>query len=168
MKYANLFKSGFIGKVEMKNRLVMAPMGTPALTGFKGTFSDRLMDYYERRAIGGIGLIITGVSLINSKVEPWEASGEPSLVTFDELWKVQKFHSIDRENSRPRDQSLRAIDRRLWAGLAQKNPRSSRYAGPGAVAGGLPWRPEIMAREITLEEIETLIKSFGRASLVAR
>jgi 2-enoate reductase len=168
MKYPNLFNPGHIGNLEIKNRLVMAPMGTPAMTGFRGTFSDRLLDYYERRAIGGVGLIITGVSLINSKVEPWEAGGEPSLITFDQPWKVRNFLPL---TERIHDQGAKVFAQ-LTAGFGRVLPKRivnrSRVQplAPSRVAAF--WRPEIMAREMTREEIETLIASFGQAALIAR
>ncbi|MEW5912561.1 MAG: FAD-dependent oxidoreductase [Thermodesulfobacteriota bacterium] len=168
MKYPNLFKPGRIGKVETKNRLVMAPMGTPAMTGFRGTFSDRLLDYYERRAIGGIGLIITGVNLINSKVEPWEAGGEPSLVTFDEPWKVRNFLQL---TERIHDQGTKVFAQ-LTAGFGRVLPKrilsrpGVQPLAPSPVAAF--WRPEITAREMTREEIETLVKSFGQAARIAQ
>lgn len=53
-----------IGNVEIKNRVVMAPM----LMGF-GTFNgdatEQMMAYYEERAKGGTGLIITEITRVN-------------------------------------------------------------------------------------------------------
>ncbi|MCC6972231.1 MAG: hypothetical protein IT434_18615, partial [Phycisphaerales bacterium] len=60
-RYSFLFQPGRIGSAAIKNRFVMAPMGIGALTGFDGLFSERAMDYYEARARGGVGLIITTV-----------------------------------------------------------------------------------------------------------
>lgn len=168
MHYPHLFKPGRIGKLVVKNRLVMAPMGTPALTGWRGTYSDRLMDYYERRAQGGIGLIITGVNLINSKVEPWEAGGEPSLVTFDAVWKARNFLQL---TERVHDHGAK-IFAQLTAGFGRVLPKrilnrpGVEPMAPSPVAAF--WRPEIMARQMRLEEIQALVDSFGRAALVAQ
>ena len=52
-----LFKPGKIGKVELKNRVIMAPMGTHWSTD--GYATQRHIDYYIERAKGGIGLITT-------------------------------------------------------------------------------------------------------------
>lgn len=66
MKYEKLFTPIKIGNVEIKNRIAMAPM----LMGF-GQFDGRttpmLMDYYEERAKGGTGLIITEITRVNDK-----------------------------------------------------------------------------------------------------
>ncbi len=168
MLYPRLFQPGRIGDLVVKNRLVMAPMGTPAMTGWRGTFSDRLMDYYERRAQGGIGLIITGVNLVNSKVEPWEAAGEPSLVTFDEPWKVRNFIQL---TERVHDHGAK-IFAQLTAGFGRVLPKrilSRPEAEPLAPSPMATfWRPDIMARAMRVEEIKILVDSFGRAAQVAQ
>jgi len=52
-------------KMELKNRICMAPMGQPFNTKEDGSMntdytpSQNLLDYYARRAMGGVGLIIT-------------------------------------------------------------------------------------------------------------
>ena len=66
MKYEKLFTPIKIGNVEIKNRICMAPM----LMGFgqiDGKATDQLMDYYEERAKGGTGLIVTEITRINDR-----------------------------------------------------------------------------------------------------
>ena len=55
-----LFEAGKIGKIVIKNRIVMAPMDIPGLKEADGRLSQRAIDYYVARAKGGVGLIITG------------------------------------------------------------------------------------------------------------
>lgn len=55
-----LFEKAYIGNLELKNRVVMPPMGTTADPD--GGFSQQSVDYYAERAKGGVGLIITGYS----------------------------------------------------------------------------------------------------------
>ena len=55
-----LFEPGRIGKLELKNRFYMAPMGPSGMTDADGAFMETAVDYYSRRARGGVGLIITG------------------------------------------------------------------------------------------------------------
>ncbi|MFC1981499.1 FAD-dependent oxidoreductase [Chloroflexota bacterium] len=52
-----LFQPGRIGTLEIRNRLIMAPMGTHAHNE-DGSISDRMIDYYVERARGGVGLIM--------------------------------------------------------------------------------------------------------------
>src|SRR4030067_3820958 len=72
----NLFKQGKIGKLEIKNRIVMAPMGTTGLVDLDGRYSQRGIDYFVARAKGGVGLIETGLMVVDVEIEkrawgPW-------------------------------------------------------------------------------------------------
>lgn len=64
MHYENIFKEGKIGNLTLKNRIVMPPMGTN-LAGPEGEVTDELIAYYEERAKGGTGLIITEFTCID-------------------------------------------------------------------------------------------------------
>lgn len=64
MEYPNLFQPGRIGTVSVRNRLVMAPMGTNFATE-SGAVTDQLVEYYGARAAGGTGLIFTGVAAVD-------------------------------------------------------------------------------------------------------
>ncbi|MEG1647010.1 MAG: hypothetical protein RR374_06565, partial [Clostridia bacterium] len=66
MQYKNLFLEGKIGNVTLKNRVVMSPMMLGFGT-FNGTATEDLINYYEERAKGGVGLIITEITRINDK-----------------------------------------------------------------------------------------------------
>ena len=52
-----LFTPIKIGSMEVKNRIVMAPMTTNWAPD-DGTISQKMIDYWEARAKGGVGLII--------------------------------------------------------------------------------------------------------------
>ncbi len=67
--YNKLFEAGSIGKVTMKNRLVMSPMGC-GLANLDGTPSEDMIAFYEARAIGGAGLIIPEITRINEVTGP--------------------------------------------------------------------------------------------------
>lgn len=54
---SELFRPSKIGSMQLANRVVMAPMYTQ-LADESGTVSDRLCAYYDRRAGGGMSLII--------------------------------------------------------------------------------------------------------------
>lgn len=59
MNYDALFTPFKIGRMEVKNRIVMSPMGT-LMANRDGTFSENEIAYYEERARGGTGMIICG------------------------------------------------------------------------------------------------------------
>lgn len=66
MEYKKLFSPIKIGGVEIKNRICMAPM-LMDFGQFDGRTTEQLMDYYEERAKGGTGLIITEITRVNDK-----------------------------------------------------------------------------------------------------
>lgn len=64
MSYDMLFSPMKIGNVEIKNRIVMAPM-CMGFGQYNGCATKTMMDYYEERAKGGVGLIFTEITRIN-------------------------------------------------------------------------------------------------------
>ena len=66
MNYEMLFSPMKIGNCEIKNRIVMSPM-LMGFGQFDGCATEQMMDYYEERAKGGTGLIITEICRINDK-----------------------------------------------------------------------------------------------------
>jgi 2-enoate reductase len=171
-KYLHLFQPGRIGSVELRNRIVMAPMGTTgALVGYNGTFSDRSIAYYERRARGETGLIITGLNLVSTKIDPWEIDGVNISISFDSFWKVPNFLQL---TERVHDFGTK-IFAQLTAGwgrvfpgsLAERAARNGfRFIAPSTMP--LYWKPEIMARGMATEEVDDLVATIARAALIAK
>ncbi len=64
----NLFKPGQIGKLKLKNRLVMAAMGMRGLVEPDGRLSERAIHYLAARAAGGTGLITTGLTYVDVEI----------------------------------------------------------------------------------------------------
>ncbi|MDZ5725549.1 FAD-dependent oxidoreductase [Acetobacterium sp. K1/6] len=62
--YEKLFLEGTIGKLKLKNRLVMSPMGI-GLAELDGSPTQEMIAFYEARAIGGAGLIIPEITRVN-------------------------------------------------------------------------------------------------------
>ena len=58
MSYTKLFEKGYIGNVEIRNRVAMTAMGN-GLASCNGEASPELIRFYEDRAKGGCGLIFT-------------------------------------------------------------------------------------------------------------
>jgi 2,4-dienoyl-CoA reductase-like NADH-dependent reductase (Old Yellow Enzyme family) len=61
--YRHLVSPIRIGSMALRNRLVMAPMGVEIVDD-DGTANEAIVAYYEERARGGVGLIITEVCAI--------------------------------------------------------------------------------------------------------
>ena len=166
--YHCLLKPGNIGSVQIKNRLAMAPMGVGSLIGFDGLYSERAMDFYEHRAAGGIGLIITGASLATHKYEPWQRNGISILPTFDNPLKVANYKDF---TERIHDHGTK-IFVQLTAGWGRvyrtRMSRITRHVPLGPSKTPLFFDPCQTTREMTITEIEGLIDALGRAALLAR
>jgi 2,4-dienoyl-CoA reductase-like NADH-dependent reductase (Old Yellow Enzyme family) len=81
----NLFSPFSIHNMKLKNRTVMPPMGT-SYGNKDSTVSERLIAYLERRAEGGVGLIITEVCAVDPRgrgfgreIGVWDDSFIPGL-----------------------------------------------------------------------------------------
>ncbi len=61
--YKHLLASGHLAGLELRNRIIMTPMGTN-LAEENGHCGERIQAYYETRARGGAGMLIVGVGAI--------------------------------------------------------------------------------------------------------
>ncbi len=66
MSYTRLFTPGRIGSLELRNRIVF-PALESSFAEPDGTAGERIIRYYEERARGGCGLIITGLTRIDDE-----------------------------------------------------------------------------------------------------
>ena len=63
-RFNHLFQPIKIGRMELKNRIVMPSMLT-CCASRGGKVTSRLKNYYEARAKGGVGLIILGAAYVH-------------------------------------------------------------------------------------------------------
>ena len=80
-----LFDKTKIGTMKLKNRIVMAPMGTTGEAD--GAYNMNAINYFEERAKGGAGLIITGANVVSTKFEPRPCT------------ELSNFHHVERLNT---------------------------------------------------------------------
>lgn len=64
-----LAQPGQVGRLRLKNRVVMAPMGTNYSTT-DGLSTERDKRYYEERAKGGVGMIMTEAMVVTEHARP--------------------------------------------------------------------------------------------------
>jgi 2,4-dienoyl-CoA reductase-like NADH-dependent reductase (Old Yellow Enzyme family)/NADPH-dependent 2,4-dienoyl-CoA reductase/sulfur reductase-like enzyme len=62
-KFSHLLAPGRIGPIQLRNRIIMAPMGSNFAEA-DGHCGERIQAYYEARAEGGAGMLIMGVCAI--------------------------------------------------------------------------------------------------------
>lgn len=68
--YTHLFEPITIRKMKIRNRIMMAPMGTINLGEQKGRPSKDMVAFYEARARGGVGLISSGLVPVAQGIDP--------------------------------------------------------------------------------------------------
>jgi 2,4-dienoyl-CoA reductase-like NADH-dependent reductase (Old Yellow Enzyme family)/thioredoxin reductase len=88
--FQKLFSPGFVGKLELKNRIVMPPMATNFATP-DGGVNERHIAYYRRRARGGAGLIVfehTGIAR--------QGKAFPNMALIDVDGKIPGFRKLTR------------------------------------------------------------------------
>ena len=160
-----LTKPGKIGKMEVRNRMIMAPMGSWYGTP-NGEVTQRLIDYLEERAKGGVGLIIVE----NTLVHPHEEYGEVILCELT-MWD---YNTIPQWN-----ELVSAVH--FWGAkiMVQIN-----YAGYGFLLAGTPtgvqpvtaspwvlatgYSESVISRGATLEDIKHIQDRFAESALIAK
>jgi len=155
--FKKLFEPGTIGTMHLKNRIVMMPMGNGFMESPDGGFSQRTRDYFEARAKGGTGLIMTGSTLM-TRVTESEPRKAISTLFLDNTYVGGASETVDavhRHGAKICIQ-LTAGDGRLWTW------------GPTPVSSsdGLPsvFDPGIRSRAATTKEVEKIIEDWGIVS----
>lgn len=95
MKFTKLLEPGKIGSLDLKNRMVVPPMGTNF--GSKdGYVTDQMIQYYAARAKGGFGLIIIEVTAIDPLGRA--IAGQVGLWKDDQIEGFRKLMDAIHEN----------------------------------------------------------------------
>jgi len=149
-----LFEPAKIGKLRIKNRVLMAPMGVGGLENLDGTLSQRGIDYYAARAKGGTGLIITGFTRASREIEP---PLEDKLVVDSKMhvnWLNELAEAVHDYGAK--------VFVLLSAGLGRVAPPDLLKVAGAVAPSPLPcfWNPSLMTRELSIEEIERLVHAF--------
>jgi len=159
-----LFEPLSIGKLEIKNRFVMAPMGPGGLCDIDGSFNDRGVEYYVERAKGGTGLIITGVTMVENEIEKCALPSMP-CPTLNPLNFIKTAKMMN--------ERIHAYGSRIFLQLSAGFGRVSIPSIVGKTAVGpsaIPhrWLPDVTCRELTADEIHTYIRKFAESALIAK
>ncbi|GLI51101.1 hypothetical protein TSYNTROOL_11870 [Tepidanaerobacter syntrophicus] len=90
MKYPKLFEPANIGSMTLKNRIVLSPLHANFTVCDK--YTDRFVKYYEERAKGGAGLIITAHIKAEKDIDPYPKTfGYP---IFDSAAEIKYFTDL--------------------------------------------------------------------------
>jgi len=157
-----LFEPGRIGNMVTKNRIAMCPMGTGRLSEQEGGL-QRVTDYYVARAAGGVGLIITGASIVDTTLEAGFAQlASTGIDSSQHLnWLRDLCHEIHGHGARIAIQLSPGLGRLTTTPTVPPQPVS---------ASAVPcyWNRRITTRELTIREIEGLVQACGTAATNAK
>lgn len=158
-KFKRLFEPVCIGKLVIKNRTAMAPMGILGLVNPDGTITQRAIDYYTERAKGGIGLIITSLFKVENKIEKIVGAYEPLITPPAKFSLGELAESVHYYGAKIFIQLTAGFGRVVGGGLIDHGTKPV-----SASANPTYWRPHILARELKTEEVRRLIEGFGHAA----
>jgi len=153
MKYPKLFSKAKIGTLKLKNRLVMPPM-VRNYADSSGKATDRYVEHVNRIAFGGVGLMVLEASFISPEgrgfVNELGIHSETCIPGLKKLVKVAHDHDA-------------AIAIQLYHAGRQT---SSRVTGKKPVAPSAIACPVMQEKPhaLTLKEIKSIVKAFGKAA----
>jgi len=148
MSYSHLFTPIRLGTCEIPNRIVMAPINNGLLSTDE-TWPMRTIRYYEERAKGGTGLIITGAVRVST------LAGIPKVGIFDERFIPSHKKLVDR---------IHRYDTRIFCQLTLNGGKVGKEAPSAIYNPAYPCRPP----ELTTEQLDGLVEDFIKAAGYAR
>lgn len=163
-KYKKLFEPIKIGNCEIKNRFALAPMGPLGLADSEGGFNQRGIDYYTERAKGGTGLIITGVTFVDNEVEEHGMPSTP-CPTHNPVHFVR--------TSKEMTERIHAYNAKVFLQMSGGFGRVTIPTNLGEYPPVAPsaiqhrWLDKI-CRELTIDEIKSIVKKFGDGAYNAK
>lgn len=155
-----LFEAGQIGKLRIKNRIVMAPMGTK-FEELDGRVSHQHIDYYVARARGGVGLVMTGGFRVIRKAEGMRSLARAPMAD-DKMYLTrmnQLAEAVHDYGARLSVQLHTGLGRTAGPGIGE-----SEVVAPSAVP--LFEKPGMTARAMTIQEIKRLVQAYKFAAEV--
>ncbi|MEW6034700.1 MAG: FAD-dependent oxidoreductase [Chloroflexota bacterium] len=155
-KLVKLFESINIGRMQVRNRLVMCPMGT-RFAGEEGFVTQQLKEYYEERARGGVGLEIVEGTVVDpaGKVLARQvcAYDDKFIPGLTDLAATIKSHGA------------RAVLQLIHGGReCRAEVTGFQAVAPSPIVG----RAGDVPRELTIAEIAELVRRFAEAALRAK
>jgi amino acid adenylation domain-containing protein len=156
-RFQKLTEPATLGGMQLKNRMIMAPMEC----GFgseEGYVTQQMLDYYEERARGGVGLVITEATCVDAPVG--RLAPRQNLIHDDRYIPGLRrlAESIQRHGARAALQLFHAGRR------ASSLVTGTQSVAPSPIGNHRGEQP----RELTRAEIAELVTRFADAALRAR
>jgi len=155
-KTNRMFEPAFLGPLAVKNRLIMAPMGT-LMASEVGGVTQKQIDYYAERAKGGVGTIIVEITSVDY---PLGGTG----LTFHDNGYIGGHSELV--------EAVHAYGAKIICQLAHVG----RQAHPSDLKGLQPVAPspipcrilKVLPRELSTREVEEIVQKFIAAAKRAR
>jgi 2,4-dienoyl-CoA reductase-like NADH-dependent reductase (Old Yellow Enzyme family)/thioredoxin reductase len=159
--------------MEVRNRVVMAPLGTN-LADVNGAVSERLLEWHAERARGGVGLILVGNAAADTRfgrglacqLRVEDPAFTPRLHELVETVQAHGVKIVLQINIQGG-----GVDSDLQPGVQPVGPSGTSYVFDRKGSGSnLPARMRRVkeVRALSLEEIQDLGQAFVRGSLLAK
>ncbi len=144
----HLFAPIMIGDMEVKNRLVMPPMGINFGVDEEGYVTDQLKEYFVARAKGGTGMLIVG----GAAVHPTGLD----LPKLPRIWADEHIPAFRELTS-----AVHQYDAKFGIQLLHGGRQC--YHGKGVAPSPLPAQGIVKGtpRELTIPEIGEMVEAFG-------
>jgi len=156
-QYTKLFEPGKIGKLELKNRIILPPM-VAGYTTEDGLIPEQMLDYYAARARGGCGLVIVEAAY------PRRGGYPPSPGHAGRI-------NLDSDRVLP---SLRRLAEVIHTGGAKAVLQLNIHRGrndeldPASAIEAVHPRTGVKARAMTVADLKSLGEQFGDGAKRAR
>ncbi|CDU15120.1 oxidoreductase [Vibrio coralliirubri] len=160
-----LFEPMKIGSLKLKNRYSMAPMGTLGCVDGDGAYNSRGVEYYVARARGGVGLIITGVQMVENELEQFPMPSLPCPTNHPTAY----IRSAKEMTERVHTYGTK-IFAQLTAGWGRSCIPGFTPEDKSIAPSEAPNRfdPSITHRELTTEEVKYFISKFVESAAIAQ
>ena len=157
--FPKLFEPGWIGNVQLKNRVIKAPQHT-GLANPDGSVTDRMLRYYKDVASGGVSMVIVEYAWIDndaSRASPCQLG----IASMDHIPGLSLLAQTMQANGAKAAIQISHAGRQRFTLARPKAP--STVPWEEIYAAGCP-PPDVL----TFEEILQIVKSFGQAAKKAQ
>ncbi|RRK31867.1 FAD-dependent oxidoreductase [Schaedlerella arabinosiphila] len=155
--YEHLGKPLQIGRLTIKNRFCMAPIGGGQHHLPGGGLKDETIQYLIERAKGGFGLIFTGAIAADGTVDPYTGVG-PTILQNPDAFKMTATELNERAGAYGTK-----IFAQITMGLGRNYPN---LPAPSSVH--VFRHPGVVSPELTIDQIKSKIESVVKASKIAK
>ena len=154
MNFQSTFSPMYIGKMLVKNRLVVPAMDS-AMCEDDGTIKKMACDYYGARAKGGFGIVITEIAAVDERATGMP--GEPRLYSDEYIPGLKKLANAIHTGGAKAIVQLHHAGRETTAAMIGETPTA-----PSSIPSPVYREP---VNEYTTEQVYELVDSYIQSSV---